>query len=579
MLRAVRLAAKLNVAIDPKTAAPIPKLAPLIQNVPAARLFDEMQKLLLSGHAVETLRSLRAHGLSHGLLPMIDVILEQPLGQRFIDLALADTDLRVRDGRGVSPGFLFATLLWHEVLRDVEGGARRRRKADSGAVRGDGHACSRSRRRRSRYRAGSRRRSRRSGRCSRASSSAPASVRTGCSSIRAFAPAGTFWICAAAAASSKASSRELATWWDRFANADDRRARGDAASRTRARSGAAADAAAGASARAAERAAGRRSVRPVKHDARVPRPRQQPRPSAPPARARGPRRSRGCRACASSPSRRAMSPRRSAARRAQPDYVNAVVAVETALAPAGAARCACIRSSAASTGGASASAKRNASRTLDIDLLLYGRRRMRVPGLTVPHPRMHERAFVLRPLADVAAVATIPGRGLARRFLAAVRGPAHRAHPLAFSALARFAPHSRWTSSGAATSSSKVRSAPARRASPACSRIMPAARSCSSGPRTIRSSSASTATCRASRCATQLTFLFQRADQLRRRRPVRHVPPPDGGRLPARQGSAVRAPQPVRRRVPPLREGLFAPEAANADARPRRSTCRRRSTR
>jgi poly(A) polymerase len=47
---------------------------------------------------------------------MIDVILEQPLGQRFIDLALADTDLRVRDGRGVSPGFLFATLLWHEVL-------------------------------------------------------------------------------------------------------------------------------------------------------------------------------------------------------------------------------------------------------------------------------------------------------------------------------------------------------------------------------------------------------------------------------------------------------------------------------
>ncbi len=116
MLRAVRLAAKLGVAIDPKTAAPIPKLAPLIQNVPPARLFDEMQKLLLSGHAVETLRSLRAHGLSHGLLPLIDVILEQPLGQRFIELALADTDLRVREDRGVSPGFLFATLLWHEVL-------------------------------------------------------------------------------------------------------------------------------------------------------------------------------------------------------------------------------------------------------------------------------------------------------------------------------------------------------------------------------------------------------------------------------------------------------------------------------
>ena len=55
MLRAIRLAAKVGVAIDPKTAAPIPKLASLIQNVPPARLFDEMQKLLLSGHAVETL--------------------------------------------------------------------------------------------------------------------------------------------------------------------------------------------------------------------------------------------------------------------------------------------------------------------------------------------------------------------------------------------------------------------------------------------------------------------------------------------------------------------------------------------
>ncbi|NDP43222.1 MAG: polynucleotide adenylyltransferase PcnB [Aromatoleum sp.] len=116
MLRAVRLAAKLGIAIEPKTAAPISKLAGLMQNVPPARLFDEMQKLLLSGHATDTLRSLRAHGLSHGLLPLLDVILEQPLGQRFIELALANTDDRVRDDRGVSPGFLFATLLWHDVL-------------------------------------------------------------------------------------------------------------------------------------------------------------------------------------------------------------------------------------------------------------------------------------------------------------------------------------------------------------------------------------------------------------------------------------------------------------------------------
>ncbi|HTS23045.1 MAG TPA: polynucleotide adenylyltransferase PcnB [Casimicrobiaceae bacterium] len=116
MLRAVRLAAKLGLRIEKKTAAPIPALASLIQNVPPARLFDEMEKLLLSGHALDSLRSLRQHGLHHGLLPLLDVILEQPLGQRFIDLALANTDERVRLGKSVTPAFLFATLLWHEVL-------------------------------------------------------------------------------------------------------------------------------------------------------------------------------------------------------------------------------------------------------------------------------------------------------------------------------------------------------------------------------------------------------------------------------------------------------------------------------
>ena len=116
MLRAARLAAKLGLTLEKKTAAPIPELAPLIQNVPPARLFDEMEKLLLSGHASESVKSLRQHGLHHGVLPLLDVIVEQPLGQRFIELALANTDDRVRQGKSVTPAFLFATLLWHEVL-------------------------------------------------------------------------------------------------------------------------------------------------------------------------------------------------------------------------------------------------------------------------------------------------------------------------------------------------------------------------------------------------------------------------------------------------------------------------------
>jgi poly(A) polymerase len=116
MLRGARLAAKLGITIEKKTAAPIPELAPLLENVPPARLFDEMEKLLLSGHAVESIKSLRRHGLHHGVLPLLDVILEQPLGQRFIELALANTDERVRGGKSATPAFMFATLLWHEVL-------------------------------------------------------------------------------------------------------------------------------------------------------------------------------------------------------------------------------------------------------------------------------------------------------------------------------------------------------------------------------------------------------------------------------------------------------------------------------
>lgn len=116
MLRVVRLAAKLGMQIDPDTAAPIGDLAPLLRNVPASRLFDEMLKLLLSGHGLACVTELRQRGLHHGLLPMLDVILEQPMGERFITLALDNTDERVRAEKPVSPGFLFAALLWHEVL-------------------------------------------------------------------------------------------------------------------------------------------------------------------------------------------------------------------------------------------------------------------------------------------------------------------------------------------------------------------------------------------------------------------------------------------------------------------------------
>ena len=94
MLRAVRLAAKLDLRLDPMVQAPIREMAELMENVPAARLFDEMLKLLFSGHAVECVKRLREDGLHHGLLPLLDVILEQPLGEKFVMLSLASTDER-----------------------------------------------------------------------------------------------------------------------------------------------------------------------------------------------------------------------------------------------------------------------------------------------------------------------------------------------------------------------------------------------------------------------------------------------------------------------------------------------------
>ncbi len=116
MLRAVRLSAKLGLKVDVATQAPIAKNAHLLQDVPPSRLFDEMLKLFLSGHAIESVNMLRAQHLHHGLLPMLDVVLEQPLGEKFVMLALKNTDDRISIGKSANPSFLFACLLWHEVL-------------------------------------------------------------------------------------------------------------------------------------------------------------------------------------------------------------------------------------------------------------------------------------------------------------------------------------------------------------------------------------------------------------------------------------------------------------------------------
>ena len=116
MVRAVRLSAKLGFRLDAATAAPIGEMKDLLDNVPQSRMLDEVLKMLLSGHSVECVQQLRKMNLHHGLLPLLDVILEQPMGEKFVMLALRNTDERINQGKTVSPAFLFAALLWHEVL-------------------------------------------------------------------------------------------------------------------------------------------------------------------------------------------------------------------------------------------------------------------------------------------------------------------------------------------------------------------------------------------------------------------------------------------------------------------------------
>ncbi|MBP8901350.1 MAG: polynucleotide adenylyltransferase PcnB [Thiobacillaceae bacterium] len=126
MLRAARFAAKLEFHIDPATRAPIAELAPMLERIPASRLFDEMMKLLLSGHAERGVRQLRAEGLHHGVLPMLDAILDDPDRQKFIHAALHDTDERIRQGHSTSPAFMLACLLWFDMQ------AEWRRNKDTG---------------------------------------------------------------------------------------------------------------------------------------------------------------------------------------------------------------------------------------------------------------------------------------------------------------------------------------------------------------------------------------------------------------------------------------------------------------
>jgi poly(A) polymerase len=124
MLRAVRLAAKLDFTIEPATAAPLPVLAPLLGDAAPARLFEEMLKLFLSGNAVASFEGLERHGLLGALLPETAAALRSNRSgalRRMVLQGLANTDARVAADEPVSPAFLFALLLWPAYCRALAG--------------------------------------------------------------------------------------------------------------------------------------------------------------------------------------------------------------------------------------------------------------------------------------------------------------------------------------------------------------------------------------------------------------------------------------------------------------------------
>ena len=129
IIRAVRFAAKLNAlgfTFEDKTAAPLREMSSLLADVPQSRLFDEMLKLLQTGHSLASIAQLKALGLGTGIYPLLDVVVEAA-DEPFLNLALMDTDRRVGEGKPVAPSFLLSCVLWSDVR---DGWARRLKRGE-----------------------------------------------------------------------------------------------------------------------------------------------------------------------------------------------------------------------------------------------------------------------------------------------------------------------------------------------------------------------------------------------------------------------------------------------------------------
>jgi poly(A) polymerase len=117
MLRVVRFATKLGFRFEAATEAPLAELAPLLGDIPPARLFDEMLKLFMGGSALANFEVLRHYNLFGQLFPLTERSLMRAGNsfQALVARGMANTDTRIEQGKPVTPAFLFAVFLWQPV--------------------------------------------------------------------------------------------------------------------------------------------------------------------------------------------------------------------------------------------------------------------------------------------------------------------------------------------------------------------------------------------------------------------------------------------------------------------------------
>ena len=122
LLRAARFVAKLGVELGEETAKPVNEMAPLLQDIPPARLFEEVCKLFMTGHAARTLEALQRFQLTRALFPVLESKGKPGKARTgpLMEVAMKNTDQRIAVEKPVTPAFLLAALLWQPVRKRAD---------------------------------------------------------------------------------------------------------------------------------------------------------------------------------------------------------------------------------------------------------------------------------------------------------------------------------------------------------------------------------------------------------------------------------------------------------------------------